>query len=96
MSVKHFSLRYFSKKNLAKEQLLKKLSRFSRAKDVDQKIQESKQLNPKPSELDISHNTRLIEDMIESMKKDGVWTGNAENEYVNLIEKMREMKKEET
>ncbi len=34
--------------------------------------------------------------MIESMKKNGVWTGNAENEYVKLIEKMREMKKEET
>lgn len=60
MSVKLLSFRYFSKKNLAKDQLLKKLSRVSRAKEVDQKIQENKQLNAKPSELDVTHNTRLI------------------------------------
>ena len=91
------SLRFFSKNNVAKEQLLKKLSRVSRAKEVDQKIQETKQLNIKPSELDVGYNTRIIEDMIANMKKEGkIVQGVDENEYVKLIEKMREMKKEET
>ena len=40
--LKLFSVRFFSKKNTAKEQLLKKLSRVSRVKDVDQKMQERK------------------------------------------------------
>jgi DNA-binding TFAR19-related protein (PDSD5 family) len=40
---------------------------------------------------------RIIEDMIANMKKEGkIVHGVDENEYVKLIEKMREMKKEET
>jgi hypothetical protein len=89
MSVKLFPLRHFTqKKNLAKEQLLKKLSRVSRQKDLDQK---SKDLNPPPpSELDPAHNTLFINNLLQTIKNDD----SHQNEYVKLIERMREMKKE--
>ena len=90
-----FSRRLFSKKNLVKEELLKKLTRVQRAKEVNVKMQDDKQINKviKPSELDKGYNTRIIEEMILAISKEGPM---AENEYVKLIEKMREMKKEET
>ncbi len=49
--------------------MLKKLTRVQRAKEVTAKMQEDKQLNRelKPSELDVGHNTKVIEDMIKAI-----------------------------
>ena len=74
-----------------KEELLKKLSRAARAKDNRQKVKEIISKEKEMGKVDYNDqelNSKLLEEMSQELKE-------YENEYIKLIEKMRDAKMKE-
>ena len=73
-----------------KDEIMKKLSRVSRAKEVQKKVNEvSKKIQEtKISQNDEVENFRIAQKLVAEYDPE-------ENEYVKLIEKMKQLKQEE-
>ena len=74
-----------------KEELMKKLSRAARAKDNRQKVKEIISKEKEMGKVDYNDqelNSKLLEEMSQELKE-------YENEYIKLIEKMRDAKMKE-
>jgi hypothetical protein len=80
------------KKKLDKEEIMKKLSRVSRAKEVKKRLAEAiaSGANAKVGEMDQETNMKILEELIGGYQFD-----TDQNEYLKLIERMKQLKEEE-